>query len=123
MKLRAPLAAVIVAGSVFALGITSQTTVAVGGEEVRVLRRLVQGGEGDGLDDLASTELHVGVAEALASCASWDVREVCCPAGCAAKKGTQWPRADAILRACMAGLGCTESQTKGATVFMKCDCG
>lgn len=118
MKRRTMLAGVIIAASVFALGITSETTVTVGGEQVRVARS-----PGDGLDDLARTELRVGVAEALASCASWDVREVCCPAGCAAKKGTNWPKADAILRACMAGLGCSESDTKSATVFMKCDCG
>jgi hypothetical protein len=68
------------------------------------------------------TELVLGVDEALAGCASWDIKDNCCPAGCAAKNGTNWSKADSILQGCMRGLGCSESDVKGATVFMKCDC-
>jgi hypothetical protein len=56
------------------------------------------------------------------SCASWDVREVCCPAGCAARSGRKWSRADEVLRACMRGIGCSPGEVSGATVFIRCDC-
>jgi hypothetical protein len=57
----------------------------------------------------------------LAGCASWDIKASCCPAGCAAKNGSNWSKADEILRGCMRGMGCAENDAKGATVFLKCD--
>lgn len=99
------------------LGVHTETRVTVGGADVRVERAA-----DDGLEELASQTLVVGPELALASCAPWDIRDNCCPAGCAAKKTNQWPKADNILRGCMRGLGCTEDQTKSATVFIKCDC-
>ncbi|MDB4935216.1 MAG: hypothetical protein JWP87_2188 [Labilithrix sp.] len=98
-------------------GVRSEDVVRDGDHTVRVLRV-----PGDELDGVAETRLTLSPREALASCASWDVKENCCPAGCAAKKGTQWSKADDILRGCMRGLGCGESDVKSATVFMKCDC-
>jgi hypothetical protein len=82
----------------------------------------VQRAPGDNLDGVAETRVTLAPREALAGCASWDIKENCCPAGCAAKKGSQWSKADDILRGCMRGLGCGDSDVKGATVFMKCDC-
>lgn len=56
-------------------------------------------------------------------CASWDIKELCCPAGCAARKSkSHWAKADDILQACMRGIGCTEGESKNASVFMRCDC-
>lgn len=98
-------------------GVRARDVVHVGDEAAPVLRTY-----GDGLDALVSTELALGPREALAACASWDVKEACCPAGCAAKNGRMWSKADEILRGCMRGLGCGDSEVKGATVFMKCDC-
>jgi len=66
--------------------------------------------------------LTSGPLTASAGCTPWDVKNTCCLAGCAAKRGSNWPKADEILRGCMRGLGCSESEVKGATVFMKCDC-
>lgn len=59
---------------------------------------------------------------ASAGCASWDIKDTCCLAGCAAKRGSNWSKADEILRGCMQGLGCSEREVGNATVFMKCDC-
>lgn len=98
-------------------GARTRDVVRVGDEVAPVLRS-----EGDGLEGLTTTEASMAPSEALAACASWDVRAACCPAGCAAKNGTMWPKADEILRGCMRGLGCNEGEVKGATVFMKCDC-
>jgi hypothetical protein len=103
--------------AVMTSGFQARDVVQVGDEAVPVLRS-----DGDGLDGLTTTGLSMGPSEALAACASWDVREACCPAGCAAKNGTMWSKADDILRGCMRGLGCSESEVKGASVFMKCDC-
>ena len=55
-------------------------------------------------------------------CFASDVRALCCPGACAAKNGPKWPQADQILQGCMRGLGCSEGDSKGATVGMKCDC-
>ena len=98
-------------------GLGTENVVRVGGHDTRVARAA-----GDGLDDVAVTSVRVGPDLALAGCASWDIKDNCCPAGCAAQNGTNWPKADKILRGCMRGLGCPESDVKGATVFMKCDC-
>jgi hypothetical protein len=66
--------------------------------------------------------LTPGPPMASAGCTPWDVKDTCCLAGCAAKRGSNWPKADEILRSCMRGLGCSESEVKDATVFMNCDC-
>lgn len=99
------------------MGVRAEDVVRNGDRTVVVLRV-----PGDGLDGVAESQLTLAPREALASCASWDIKANCCPAGCAAKKGTQWPKADDILRGCMRGLGCGEGDVKSATVFMKCDC-
>jgi hypothetical protein len=102
----------------FVITVSTQTVVDVDGHSsVAVLRA-----PGDNLADITRTEVHFGTRIALAGCASWDIVENCCPAGCAAQKGSNWPRADDILRGCMRGLGCSEDDVKNATVFMKCDC-
>jgi hypothetical protein len=114
------LSSIVASGFVFAgisMGIGTRDVVHVGTEVAPIVRS-----EADGLDALASTELSAGPSAALAACASWDVKDACCPAGCAAKNGTLWPKADDILRGCMRGLGCNEADVKSATVFMKCDC-
>ena len=56
-------------------------------------------------------------------CFSSDVKTVCCPGACAAKNGPKWTQANEILRGCMKGLGCSDDENKGATVFMRCECG
>lgn len=56
------------------------------------------------------------------SCTMWDVKDICCPSACAAKKSSRWADADRVLQSCMKGLGCSDSDVNGATVFMKCDC-
>jgi hypothetical protein len=66
--------------------------------------------------------LTSGPSMASAACTPWDIKDTCCLAACAAKRGSNWPKADEILRGCMRGLGCSESEVKDATVFMNCDC-
>jgi len=61
--------------------------------------------------------------EATPLCFSSDVKQLCCPGACSAKNGPKWSQANDILRGCMRGLGCSDSESKGATVFMRCDCG
>lgn len=53
-------------------------------------------------------------------CFSSDVKSICCPSACAAKKSSKWPQADEILQGCMHVLGC--SVGKSDTVSMHCDC-
>jgi hypothetical protein len=109
----------VVIGSCALIGsISTRSVVRVDESALAEVRRA----PGDGLDNVVTTELVCGASEALAACTSWDIKENCCPAGCAAKKGSNWPKADDILRGCMRGLGCSEDEVKGATVFMKCDC-
>jgi hypothetical protein len=104
--------------AVLELNVSRTTTVDVGdGSSVRVTRAA-----GDGLDGLARTGLALQSNVALAACSSFDVRDTCCPAGCAARNGPNWPRADDIFRGCMRGMGCSEGDAKNATVFMKCEC-
>ena len=57
---------------------------------------------------------------ANAACFQSDVRQLCCPAACAAKNSPHWYQADSILRGCMRGMGCQGSET--ATVGMRCGC-
>lgn len=99
------------------MGVDERHSVAIGEAEAPVARAA-----DDGLDGRVSRGVALGVRSALAGCAPWDVRETCCAAGCAAKNGPQWPKADEILRGCMRGLGCSESEVRGASVFMRCDC-
>lgn len=56
-------------------------------------------------------------------CFSSDVKALCCPSACSAKNSPHWDRANAVLRSCMKGLGCSDAESKGATVGMRCDCG
>jgi hypothetical protein len=108
-------AVIVVVGLV--TGVHREDIVTSGGHAAHVLRA-----PGDNLDDVTTQRIAFSPREALAGCTSWDVKDNCCPAGCAAKKGTNWSKADDIFRGCMRGLGCGESDVKGATVFMKCDC-
>lgn len=55
-------------------------------------------------------------------CFQSDVKTLCCPSACATKASPKWERANEVLRACMKGIGCSDSESKGATVGMKCNC-
>ena len=55
-------------------------------------------------------------------CFQSDVRLYCCSSACAVKSSPKWDQADQILRGCMRGIGCSDSESKGATVGMKCSC-
>jgi len=57
------------------------------------------------------------------ACFQSDVRQMCCPAACAVRNSPKWSDADKVLRACMKGIGCGESESKSATVPMRCECG
>ena len=57
--------------------------------------------------------------EELVSCVSWDIKELCCPGYCAAKKGSNWPKADELFDHCIVGIGCKSKHTNG---FLSCDC-
>ena len=61
----------------------------------------------------------IGCSVAYASCFQSDVKALCCPAACAVKSSSHWYQAPAVLRGCMAGLGC---DGKGASVFLVCGC-
>ena len=61
--------------------------------------------------------------EPQALCFQSDVKKLCCPSACAVKKSKgKMGQGDAVLRACMRGLGCSESESRSADVFMRCDC-
>lgn len=75
-----------------------------------------------GLAKIVSGVLDMLVPDARADCQPWGVRDYCCPAACAVKKGPGWPEADRVLRGCMAGLGCPASDQRDATVAMTCEC-
>jgi hypothetical protein len=90
--------------------------VTVGAHTVAVARA-----PGDGLDEIATTTLSLDVPEALAACASSDVRNKCCPAACDANKSDH-TKGNQILRGCMKDLGCVSGTTDG-TVFGYCSCG
>ena len=55
-------------------------------------------------------------------CFMSDVQKLCCPSACAVKDSPKWTDANEVLRACMRGIGCSEGDSKGASVFMKCNC-
>jgi hypothetical protein len=55
-------------------------------------------------------------------CFNSDVKKLCCPSACAVKNSPKWDEADTVLRACMRGIGCSDSESKSATVFMQCTC-
>ncbi len=61
--------------------------------------------------------------DAAPMCFSSDIQKLCCPSACATKNSSKWTQADGVLRGCMKGIGCSDSESKGATVFMKCNCG
>jgi len=59
---------------------------------------------------------------ASASCFDSDVKQLCCPSACAAKKSSKfWPEADHVLQQCMVSIGCGE-KSSSSSVFMKCNC-
>lgn len=56
-------------------------------------------------------------------CFASDVKALCCPSACAAKRDVHlWPKANDVLRGCMRGLGCSDSESKNASVQMRCNC-
>ncbi len=55
------------------------------------------------------------------ACWQSDVR-TCCESACRIR-GAHYFERDRILRACMRSSGCSDSETQGATVGMRCDCG
>lgn len=59
---------------------------------------------------------------ALSACFASDVAKLCCPSACAVKNSPKWERANDVLRGCMKGIGCSDSESKGETVGMRCDC-
>lgn len=67
----------------------------------------------------AATLVSVDESSDLASCVSWDIKELCCPGYCAAKKGSSWASADKMFQGCITGLGCKPDHTNG---FLSCDC-
>jgi len=71
---------------------------------------------------IADKTAALGPPPADPVCLQSEVRQTCCPSACAAKKSPHWYKADSVLRGCMKGLGCSDADSKGATVFMKCNC-
>ena len=55
-------------------------------------------------------------------CFASEVRELCCPAACAVREKRMPTDGDRVLRACMAGLGCSEGESKSATAGTRCGC-
>jgi hypothetical protein len=94
---------------------TVRDEVQIGEQSARVARA-----PGDGLDGIASPTLSLDIPEALASCASEDIKKKCCPVSCNANK-TDKNKANKILRGCMKDLGCV-SGLSDATVFSYCSC-
>ena len=60
--------------------------------------------------------------DAVPLCFSSDIKQLCCPSACATKNSPKWTQADQLLRGCMKGIGCSDGESKGATVGMKCTC-
>jgi hypothetical protein len=60
--------------------------------------------------------------EAVPMCFSSDVKQLCCPSACATKNSPKWTQADQVLRGCMKGIGCSDGESKNATVGMRCTC-
>lgn len=71
---------------------------------------------------IVQAEQPADATEGRPGCASWNVRDECCPGACAAKNGPNWSKADAILRGCMRGIGCGAEESGRATVFSECTC-
>ncbi len=93
-----------------------QESVTAGDTTVQVSTEL-----NEGLEEVSSASYALGLgAPALAGCASWDIKENCCPAYCAAKRGSNWSKADKIFRGCMLGLGCDKNKVKNASGFIHC---
>lgn len=60
--------------------------------------------------------------DAMPVCFSSDVKQLCCPSACTTKDSTKCTKANDVLRACMKGIGCSDSESKNATVEMRCSC-
>jgi len=71
--------------------------------------------------DLASAPYEPPTAEPV--CFVSDVQKYCCPSACVVKDSPKWHQANDVLRACMRGIGFSDAESKGATVFTKCSCG
>ncbi len=71
---------------------------------------------------LAPSVLEYGPPPPERVCFSSDVQRYCCGSACAVKNSPKWERANDVLRACMRGIGCSDSESKGATVGLRCDC-
>ena len=69
------------------------------------------------LSILSAIALPENTARAGAICASWDIKDLCCPSYCAAKTGNKWSSADTIFDACIVSIGCKTKHTSG---FMAC---
>lgn len=67
--------------------------------------------------------LEQGQPPAEAVCFASDVKQLCCPSACAVKSSLKWAKADEVLRACMRSIGCSDGESKSATVFSRCNCG
>jgi hypothetical protein len=75
--------------------------------------------EASNLNDATTSS---GNTQAEPVCFNSDVKALCCPSACAVKRSLKWSKADETLRACMKGIGCSDSESKSATVFMRCSC-
>ncbi len=62
------------------------------------------------------------VQEPTQVCFTSDVKALCCPSACAVKSSPKWPDADKVLQSCMKSIGCTDSESKGRSVTMVCNC-
>jgi len=60
--------------------------------------------------------------EGVPMCFMSDVKQLCCPSACATKNSPKWTQADQVLLGCMKGIGCSDGESKNATVGMKCNC-
>lgn len=73
--------------------------------------------------ELGYYPLEQGQPPAEAVCFASDVKQLCCPSACAVKSSLKWAKADEVLRACMRSIGCSDGESKSATVFSRCNCG
>ena len=60
--------------------------------------------------------------DAVPMCFASDVKQLCCPSACATKNSPKWTVANDVLRACMKAIGCSDGESKDATVGMRCEC-
>lgn len=71
----------------------------------------------------ALAALLVGLhLDAVPQCFASDVKQLCCPSACATKNSPKWTQANDVLRSCMKGIGCSDSDSKNATVGLRCEC-